>query len=554
MARRQHPTRRWRWSYCLPPSVSLLAVLTATSACDGGGAQTRPPAAEVASEGALAAETPPRGGPGRRANPDVAEASGHPPIHYAVRLSGDMKTLHERVCFQGQAPRSITTSKDGERFVRHARGPSGETLAFDSGIVATAGFDDACVTFDIDITAMLGTGGWGMGTRALDVGGDLVLSPSFWLWYPGRKSERAPARVDFDLPEGVSVAVGWRRVPGDDPHAFELAPGDYDWRTHAAFGRFDLRDVPVGSGQQLELAVLGGARAPDVDGLERWISAAANAVAGLFDGRFPRDRATIMVVPVPGGGGPVHFGLVVRGGQPAVIFFVASDATADELIGEWVAVHELTHLAMPYVRKRDAWLSEGLATYYQEVLRARAGLYEQAADDPDAQSRAAVEKMSRGFSRGLRGAGRLSLAEASDGMRGGFGRVYWGGAIVAFLLDLELWTASDGARGLDDVMQAWMRCCGEQRKIWSAQELFDAVAPEVAKWTGQPPGQLAARAQALIDARPTPDPTVRWDELGFELDERGRARLDPAASARQRDLRAHFFHPPSAQAAKADPR
>ena len=49
------------------------------------------------------------------------------------------------------------------------------------------------------------------------------------------------------------------------------------------------------------------------------------------------------------------------------------DRPLDDLRTDWTATHEFSHLLLPYVSRRDRWLSEGLASYYQNVLRARDG-------------------------------------------------------------------------------------------------------------------------------------------------------------------------------------
>jgi predicted metalloprotease with PDZ domain len=46
---------------------------------------------------------------------------------------------------------------------------------------------------------------------------------------------------------------------------------------------------------------------------------------------------------------------------------------ADDLRADWVLAHELFHLGVPSM-PGGAWLDEGLATYYEPVLRTRAGL------------------------------------------------------------------------------------------------------------------------------------------------------------------------------------
>jgi len=67
---------------------------------------------------------------------------------------------------------------------------------------------------------------------------------------------------------------------------------------------------------------------PDVfslDGLIAWLSGAARAVARVY-GRFPTDRAQIVVVPVPGD--DIVFGYAGSGGGPSVVILAGTQAGA----------------------------------------------------------------------------------------------------------------------------------------------------------------------------------------------------------------------------------
>ncbi len=130
---------------------------------------------------------------------------------------------------------------------------------------------------------------------------------------------------------------------------------------------------------------------------------------------------------VPADAGP-GFGLSSRGGGRSLLFVVGRDADADALVGEWIAVHEMVHLVLPVTRDEDAWLGEGIATYYQEVLRARAGMI---------SAEQAWENLRRGFDAGVRAAGGRTLEEVARG-RGDYTRLYWSGAALALRMDAAL--------------------------------------------------------------------------------------------------------------------
>jgi hypothetical protein len=68
----------------------------------------------------------------------------------------------------------------------------------------------------------------------------------------------------------------------------------------------------------------------------------------------------------------------LRRNSVAVLLYVRKGASLEELRADWTAAHELSHLFHPYLGDDGRWLAEGLASYYQNVLRARSGLLEEA--------------------------------------------------------------------------------------------------------------------------------------------------------------------------------
>jgi hypothetical protein len=101
-----------------------------------------------------------------------------------------------------------------------------------------------------------------------------------------------------------------------------------------------------------------------------WLEGSAKA-ASNYVGKFPVSSADILIVPVSGGDvqGGASWGF--RG--PAIRLIVGSDATEDDLRDDWVAVHEMTHLAEPDIREPHLWLAEGTATYVEPIARVQAG-------------------------------------------------------------------------------------------------------------------------------------------------------------------------------------
>lgn len=182
--------------------------------------------------------------------------------------------------------------------------------------------------------------------------------------------------------------------------------------------------------------------------LRTWINECVQALLAGY-GRLPLPEARVRIEASPrrDSRSPVPWGQTLRrDGDVAVLLFVREDASLAELRADWTAVHELAHLFHPFLGDEGRWLAEGLASYYQNVLRARAGAM--TADE-------AWRRLDAGFGRGRRDDSGLPLRELGRG-HGGTMRVYWSGA--AFWLQADLALRARGA-SLDAVLAQYARCC-----------------------------------------------------------------------------------------------
>ena len=180
--------------------------------------------------------------------------------------------------------------------------------------------------------------------------------------------------------------------------------------------------------------------------LQDWAEEAARALLTSAS-RFPLPRATVRIMPSDErDGSPVPWGQTLRRDGVSVLLYVRRDATLAELRADWTAVHEFSHLLHPWLGRDGRWMAEGLASYYQNVLRARAGLMP--ADE-------AWRRLDAGFGRGRRASDSGTPLSAARG-RGATMRIYWAGAAYWLQADLAL-----RARGssLDAVLAAHARCC-----------------------------------------------------------------------------------------------
>jgi len=209
------------------------------------------------------------------------------------------------------------------------------------------------------------------------------------------------------------------------------------------------------------------------DKVRAWLVSVAETVT-LLHGALPREEIRIELTAYPSSASAVPFARVLRSEPQGIEFFINPTRPLREFIEDWTAYHELSHLFIPFPGDGDIWFSEGLASYYQNVLQYRAGLLGEAQ---------AWQKLHDGFVRGRDDAGdsELTLAELSPRMRerGAFMRVYWSGALYFLEADLALRAHSDGRVTLDSVLRNFSECCLVERRRWTGEQLaaeFDRIA------------------------------------------------------------------------------
>ena len=359
-----------------------------------------------------------------------------------------------------------------------------------------AGSGDSCLVYRVDVGRAADDGalrrsGW--------VGGDLLTTPELWFWRPP-----AATSLAFELPDGIDVSSPWAPLDAERPdhRVVRARTTPPQWSSIVAFGRFP--SWPAGPGARL--AVLNQEAFDNAGDMRRWIAEAVGAVASVH-GTFPRRHAQVLVVPSSRGGSAVPWGQVLRGGAPAAHFFVNPTRPLKEFRADWTASHEFSHFLLPFVRRADAWVSEGFASYYQNVARARGGMlsHEQAWD-----------KLDKGFARGIAGTrSHRSLRVASRWMRqnGDYMRVYWSGAAIALLADVELRRQSDNAQDLGAALGALAGCCLDPGRSWSADELFT----QLDRLTGR--RIFRGLLEAHVDSAHFPDVAPTLDALGVRVED-----------------------------------
>ena len=388
-----------------------------------------------------------------------------PPAGYRLRLDAGLTEAAVEFCL-GARPEPVrltTREPEAERFRGRATVTRGRARLVDTdgGIELGDPAPGTCVAYAVDLARLEREGG----ERALRRLGHSVLTRSdLWLWRPSGPLASAPLRLALELPAGMEASLPW--PPADATggnRSYLLTPTPRRWQDLTLFGRLSVTEIEA-PGARLRLAIADGEPAADPGAMAAWLGEAARAVSTLY-GRFPLASPQIVVVPIGRRGEPVPWAQVQRGGGAAAHFYVDQHRPLAEFREDWTATHELSHMLLPYVSRDGAWLSEGFASYYQNVLRARAGMI---------SATAAWERLFAGFRRGGRATDGVTLAAATREMhrRGAYLRVYWSGAALALLADVELRRQSAGAKSLDLALARLAECCLPSERAWSAAALL----------------------------------------------------------------------------------
>jgi hypothetical protein len=419
--------------------------------------------------------------------------------NYEVHAIGPRAgTLHVVADLSAGSSDSLGTDDDAARFIRDVRveTPTGMApVPVDRGTWNVPCRTRGCrveYTFALDEAAAQIADA----DTALAAGGVLVAPPSTWLLRPTDAAD-ANGRFRFRVrtEDGARFASGVLPSPGDANDAFAATTAEMDAASFAAFGTF--RDEVVRSGHAaIEVALARSGLAIDGDEAIRWIDRAVRGLTSYYRG-FPTPRALVIVVPsAPDARGTVE-GVTLGDGGPAVVLRAGPRLTGASAPDDWVATHELIHVTLPSLTRDHAWLSEGLATYVEPVVRARAGLV-----TPERYWGDLV----KGLPQGLPEAGDQGLERTHT-----WGRTYWGGALFCFLADLRIRAMTNGRRSLDDALRGIVATGANVESHWEIERFLDAGD----RATGT--AVLADLHRTLGFAPVATDLGALWSQLGVHV-------------------------------------
>jgi hypothetical protein len=284
--------------------------------------------------------------------------------------------------------------------------------------------------------------------------GVIVAPPSSWLVRPAAQQPGKRFRLHVTTAAGVAFTTGVPPSP-TEPGWFTAPTVDLPLAPYAAFGNLEVWHTRAGT-SALEIGFGPGEFAVGQRRVAAWIDEAARVVAGYY-GRFPVDRAMLLVLPTQGRG--LGYGKALGNGGASMLVPLGRRTGEAELNDDWVLVHEMLHLGFPSLPRQHIWLAEGIATYVEPIARARAGTL---------SAEAVWRGLVRGAPHGLPGPNDEGLDNTHT-----WGRTYWGGALFCLLADLEIRERTQNQRSLDDALRAVLEKGGNITMRWDIARVLE---------------------------------------------------------------------------------
>ncbi len=387
--------------------------------------------------------------------------------HYHISVNSMLTEMQVQLCFVDEVPEAITTTSDvAHRALKGLRingKPAARRNVARHKIKIKALAARQCLQYRVDLNiARTEAHIARIDPRSQD---DILLPVSSWLWLPDIDTSSRRITLVFELPTGINVAAPWQPIQyKNNQYSFEPGRFPADWQSLIAIGRFNTDDITIAD-TTLRLSILGALPVQKEDEIRHWIEHGATSILNIY-GRLPLPSIQIMVVPTGKRDGPVPWGQVLRGGGPAMQLFIDASRPYNQFEQDWTLVHEFSHFLHPKLGMDGAWLSEGLASYYQNIVQARAGTI---------SAKRAWQKLLEGFQRGAAQTKKgRSLAYESRHMSAShhYMRVYWSGAAIALLADFKL---RENGQSLDKALSMFQQCCLLKHAYWDTKEFMDKL-------------------------------------------------------------------------------
>lgn len=371
-----------------------------------------------------------------------------PDAHYRLQIDKLNQIMLVELCLNDQIPRYLTNS-NARAARRITSFMQGETRLIPKGAKVFLNTEDQhCLNYEITTKSNERL------QSNTHIYRSLIINTQRWLWYHPN-FQYIDINVQDQKGKTLDAFFPFIKVG----KLYDIRDKGLEWESKTIIDYLQTFRLPIGD-SYLDVAISGVAQVRAHDWLN-WIKRTAAAVASVY-GAYPVNGTKVLVIPIGQRSGPIPWGEVQRGGFPSVHFYIDETRSNAEFLSDWTGSHELSHVFLPKIASKDRWISEGIASYYQNIARSRHGLLPAAV---------AWRKLTEGFDRGRSAAGRTPLRNANKIMH-----VYWGGVAYFFLADLRL---REAGTSLPEVLHKFHQCCLPSFEQWHAKSLskkFDTLS------------------------------------------------------------------------------
>lgn len=372
-----------------------------------------------------------------------------------LNYQSDSQSFHVSHCFQ-KAPaymeaHSKKLQSDTDQLMWNERPRS-----FNSGYVELPENQSGCFSYQLKSQA-------GATNRRLknQHTESILLKIDELLWQPNNSRQRALPHVKFIHNKNTSISAPWQLLErGSLFTKYQMKPSPRYSDGFLAVGSLASKNITLRK-STLRVSVMPGKYQQKTEMINQWVKTMASSVADV-SGTFPLNDVQVLVIMIDGNGGEVPWGQVNRAGGDGVLFVVNGNATKADLYDDWTAAHEFSHLLTPYTPD-DRWLSEGFASYHQNISRLKTGLLDE---------KAAWSKLIEGFERGKKSASNHNAPALKHANQKNIMQMYWGGAVIALKAEIALQQQTQGKTTLSDALAGLQDCCLSSGRGWSASDLF----------------------------------------------------------------------------------
>lgn len=285
-------------------------------------------------------------------------------------------------------------------------------------------------------------------------GGSILSPPTTWLLHPKNYQGNDLYQFQVQTASGDDFVTGVWSAEGSPPGTYRAPARLLFEAPYSAFGKLRRSTVELHE-SRIQVAVVESQWPLLISDQELVDIVKVNAQwVARYYGRYPVPQASVLVIPSRG---DEVFGMELGNGGASILLFVGRAVSAQSFREDWVIIHEMLHLGFPTLPRSQRFWAEGLATYQEALIRARAGLWSE---------QELWAQMVRYLPRGQAGDGDQGLGKTQT-----WGRTYWGGALLCLLLDIELRLGSEGRVSLDDLAREILNRGGHTGHRWQVSAI-----------------------------------------------------------------------------------